>query len=211
MTARLARGCGARGAHPGWSSVIAEQDDLDDVARVIAESIDAWPTSARLKRCALPVLAYRAGDLLDHEVLLVRRHGDAVAVAAWQPGCDETDPDGGSSSLLHGLYVAARAQSQAIGTALQAIVAERAVAAGVHGLHVKAERFAASYFQQCGYLHLDPDERPGEPDPYPYRFWQSCAGILTAMARGPIYRALRADTWPPPSVDPLNVNPLNKE
>ena len=204
--ARLARGCGVRGAQSGWSTVIAEQDDLDDVARVIAEAIDAWPTSARLKRCALPVLAYRGGDLLDHEVLLVRHHGDAVALAAWQPGCDETDTDGARSTLLHGLYVAARAQSQGAGTALQAIVAERAVAAGFHGLHVKAERFAASYFQQCGYRHLDPDERPGVLDPYPYRFWQSCAGILTTMARGPIYRTLRSETLPL-----LSVNPLNKE
>lgn len=190
----------------GWSAVIADEEDLSDVAQIIAEAIDAWPTSARLKRCALPVLEYRAADLLDHEVLVVRRDSDPIGLAAWQPESAEIDPDGGSSTLLHGLYVVASAQSLAIGAALQAIVAERAVAAGFHGLHVKAERFAASYFQQRGYLHLDAQARPGGPDPYPYRFWQSCAEITAAMARGPVYQTLHAELLPP-----LSVNPPDKE
>ena len=162
----------------------ARPRDLDVIRSIIESAINAWPAPDRLKRCALPVLAYDALDLEDHEVLLVRLGNEPVAVGAWQVDARLPDPEQRTSTLLHGLYVAQTAQGTGLGRWLQGTIAARAVAAGFHGLHVKAERFAQTYFTRCGYRRLRGDQRPLESGhAYPYWFWQTCTEVTVRVAR----------------------------
>lgn len=170
-------------AHSNLALTRARDRDLDQVASVIARAVDAWPAPARLKRRVLPVLRYSALDLLDHEILLVTDAHRPIAVGAWQFDSPMADPDRRQSALLHGLFVAREAQRRRVGQWLQAVIAQRASAAGFHGLHVKAERFAVSYFEHCGYRRLQPGEQPREGgSAYPYWFWQACPRLSWATA-----------------------------
>ena len=172
------------GAGAQHSVKLAHAEDLDDVASVIARAIDAWPAPDRLKRRVLPVLHYNALDLEDHELLLVSDTDQPVAVAAWQLDARITDPHHRVSTLLHGLFVVKEAQRRGLGQSLQALVARRATTAGYHGLHVKAERFAVTYFETCGYRRLRPSEQPRADDaPYPYWFWRKCAQLSPVADR----------------------------
>ena len=149
--------------------------DLEAVSAVIASAVDAWPVSERLKRSVLPVLSYDEVDLSDHELLVAKRGADLIAMGAWQFETPLSDPDGQTSALMHGLFVASGEQGSGIGQRLQAAVAARASVAGFHGLHVRAERFAVSYFERCGYRRLRPDQQPkGSGPAYPYWFWHAC-------------------------------------
>jgi GNAT superfamily N-acetyltransferase len=160
-----------------------DSEDLHQVATVIAQAINSWPAPNRLKRNVLPVLTYREQDLKDHEILLVRERGRPVAMAAWQTEARLPDPEQQTSTLLHGLFVIDDAQATGLGRWLQATVARRALAAGFHGLHVKAERFARNYFALCGYRQLAPEEQPGAAESaYPYWFWQKCSELSTAAS-----------------------------
>lgn len=167
----------------------AEQEDLGVIEQIIAASISAWPAPDRLKRCVLPVLVYRVADLLDHEVIWVRRGVEPIAVAAWELDGDRPDPEAGTSTLLHGLFVVADAQRHGVGEGLQAMIAQRAARVGFNGLHVKAERFATGYFEGHGYHRLSPADQPDAHESYPYWFWQSCAEISQSMAQGPLHDA----------------------
>ena len=154
--------------------------DLPLVRSVIRSAVNAWPAPERLKRCALPVLMYDEQDLDDFELLLLTKDGSPLAVGAWQPQAALDDPDGRISTLLHGLYVAESAQRNGFGTELQSVISRRAAAAGFNGLHVKAERFAVTYFARCGYRRLASAEQPRNAPAYPYWFWQPCATIRAA-------------------------------
>ncbi len=151
--------------------------DLHEVRAVISRSIEAWPTSERLKRNASSVLGYDAVDLTDTRILMARIRGKGVGVAAWRNQGWMVDPAGRFSILLHGLYVDQAWQRQAIGRRLQCAVAAEVQSAGGHGLYVRAERFAVTYFSQCGYRRLAGDELVGVTGAYPYRFWISCAAL----------------------------------
>lgn len=156
--------------------------DLHLIPAVISSAVETWPTSARLKRNVLPVLAYKEQDLLDHEILLVTHLRQPVAVGAWQTDAGIPDPDQHDSALLHGLFVSRDAQTRGLGRWLQATIARRAQEAGFHGLHVKAERFARDYFVQCGYRILDSEEQPGAAEAaYPHWLWQACSSIATTL------------------------------
>lgn len=161
----------------------ARDQDLDQVASVIDRAVAAWPTTARLKRNVLPVLRYSSLDLLDHELLLATDAHQPIAVAAWQFDTPLNDPDHNQSALLHGLFVAQEAQGRGIGRWLQATIAQRASVAGFHGLHVKAERFAVTYFEHCGFRRLQPAEQPqNRGSAYPHWFWQVCSGLTWSSA-----------------------------
>ena len=163
---------------PDLSLRVARARDLVNVTAVIASAVDAWQAPARLKRCVVPVLAYDEVDLTDHEVLLVSEASRPIAVAAWQLDAHLVDPHGRISTLLHGLFVAESAQRRGLGQWLQTVVARRARQAGFHGLHVRAERFAVSYFAGCGFQRLGADAQPaGGGAVYPYWFWKECADI----------------------------------
>jgi GNAT superfamily N-acetyltransferase len=200
MSGARDNGLGVRIAFPQWletsvglpdlSLRIASARDLFNVSAVIASAVDTWQAPARLKRCVLPVLAYDEVDLTDHEVLLVSESSRPIAMAAWQPEARLVDPHGCISTLLHGLFVAETAQGRGLGRWLQAVVASRAREAGFHGLHVKAERFAVSYFAGCGFQRLGVGVQPeGGGAVYPYWFWKACAdieqGCLTEPGQGP--------------------------
>lgn len=115
---------------------------------------------------------------MDHEVLLVSESSRPLAVAAWQPEAHLVDPHRCISALLHGLFVAETAKRRGLGQWLQAVFASRAREAGFHGLHVKAERFAVSYFAGCGFQRLGVGVQPeGGGAVYPYWFWKACADI----------------------------------
>lgn len=153
-------------------------DDLHLVRDVVAQAIEAWPTTERLKRNALSVLAYDAVDLADTQVVMARLGTLPVGVAAWRTGNMMADPDGQLSGLLHGLYVDRRAQRTGVGMALQQHAASEVLQAGGYGLHVRAERFAASYFERCGYRRLAAGELVGVTGAYPYRYWIACAPLI---------------------------------
>ena len=160
----------------------ATAEDLEQVSAIIASAVNTWPAPARLKRAVLPVLAYDELDLADHEILLLSDTGRPIALAAWQTDTRMPDPHRRYSTLLHGLFVAEEAQKRGIGLCLQAAVARRAHVAGFHGLHVKAERFAADYFIRCGYRLLTAAEQPrGKASTYPYWFWQDCSSLQQAL------------------------------
>ncbi|MBT7333777.1 MAG: GNAT family N-acetyltransferase [Gammaproteobacteria bacterium] len=157
---------------------IATADHLADANAVIANAIRAWPTTERLIRRAAPVLSYDQQDLLDHEIIQIVVDKRTIAIGAWQTKNRLRDPDGNHSALLHGLYIQTTAQKRGLGQQLQKFIARRASLAGFHGLHVKAERFAAAYFEHCGYRQLSPQDQPQPRNtPYPHWFWQSCLSI----------------------------------
>ncbi len=158
--------------------VRASVEDLHRVRAVIAAAISAWPTTERLRRNALNVLTYDAVDLADTHIVLAQKDGAALGIAAWRDHSWMADPAGTQSALLHGLYVDHTCQRSGLGGCLQRYVASAVVDAGGQGLHVRAERFAASYFERCGYQHLAGAELVGVTGAYPHRYWIACSDLL---------------------------------
>ncbi len=158
--------------------VRATVEDLHRVRAVIAAAISAWPTTERLQRNALNVLSYDAVDLADTNIVMALRDGETLAVAAWREHSWMADPAGKRSALLHGLYVDNACQRLGLGGCLQQYVASAVVDAGGYGLHVRAERFAVSYFERCGYRRLAGSELVGVTGAYPHRFWIACGDLL---------------------------------
>ena len=59
--------------------------DLAEINSVIAQSIQSWPTSERLKRLVMAPLQYRQPDLQDFEFLMCYKAHACLGIAAWQP------------------------------------------------------------------------------------------------------------------------------
>ena len=157
--------------------------DLAEINSVIAQSIQSWPTSERLKRLAMAPLQYRQPDLQDFEFLMCYKAHACLGIAAWQPntplslgntmvaagrlGSENTV----KAALLHGLFVNAQAQARGIGGLLLDEFIRQARQRGFAGIFVRAERFSTSYFEHKGFHQLDDGEEPGLiPEDYPHRY-----------------------------------------
>ena len=163
---------------PRFELIAVGNDELPLANKVIASAIATWPISERLKSNVQPILFYDALDLTDMQIIMSLHNGEATGVAPWtgKPWLD--DPDGQGSGLLHGLYVSQDWQRYGIGTLMQLAVATSVMAAGGHGIHVRAERFAAPYFARSGYRRLAETELISATGSYEHRYWSSCADIL---------------------------------
>jgi GNAT superfamily N-acetyltransferase len=140
--------------------------DLLQVNKVVEQAVMAWPLSERLRRLSLPLLTYTETDWQYYQFLVMREHGAIVAMTAWDPHTALLT-EHGSAALLHGLYVAPDWQGQGLGWQLLQAVADRARALPVEGLLIKAERVAASYFEQRGLQAVAATTLQD----YPYQFW----------------------------------------
>lgn len=157
--------------------------DLAEINSVIAQSIQSWPTSERLKRLAMAPLQYRQPDLQDFEFFMCYKAHACLGIAAWQPdtplslgntmvaagrlGSENTV----KAALLHGLFVNAQAQARGIGGLLLDESIRQARQRGFAGIFVRAERFSTSYFDHKGFHRLDDGEEPGLiPEGYPHRY-----------------------------------------
>ncbi len=151
---------------------VAGAEQLPEINRIIASSVQRWPCSDRLKRLALEPLRYRPCDLPDFEFFLCYKAHAFLGAAIWQPEVRlKTDQGSAEAVLLHGLFVDEKAQGQGVGRRLLDEVAHRAVAQNFSGIYVRAERFSTSYFKQVGFRQLAREEGPGAASvPYPYRF-----------------------------------------
>ena len=157
--------------------------DLAEINNVIAQSIQSWPTSERLKRLAMAPLQYRQPDLQDFEFLMCYKAHACLGIAAWQPNTplslgstSVAAGDLGSENtvkavLLHGLFVNAQTQACGIGGLLLDELTRQARQRGFVGIFVRAERFSTSYFEHKGFHQLDDGEEPGlTPVDYPHRY-----------------------------------------
>ena len=157
--------------------------DLAEINSVIAQSIQSWPTSERLKRLAMAPLQYRQPDLQDFEFLMCYKAHACVGIAAWQPntplslgntmvaagrlGSENTV----KAALLHGLFVNAQAQARGIGGLLLDEFIRQARQRGFAGIFVRAERFSTRYSEHKGFHQLVYGEEPGRlPEDYPHRY-----------------------------------------
>ena len=157
--------------------------DLAEINSVIAQSIQSWPTSERLKRLAMAPLQYRQPDLQDFEFLMCYKAHACVGIAAWQPDTPlalgittvaagtSGGENSGKAALLHGLFVNAQAQARGIGGLLLDESIRRARQRGFAGIFVRAERFSTGYFEHKGFHRLDDGEEAGLlPEDYPHRY-----------------------------------------
>jgi len=156
--------------------------DLAAINAVIEQSIESWPTSARLKRLAMAPLQYREVDLQDFEFLLCYKAHACLGVAAWQPSVPlvpqqtavakgAADTENAKAMLLHGLFVCAQAQGRGIGGLLLDELTWRVRREKFSSIQVRVERFSTSYFEQRGFRLLTHEEEPGfQPTSYPYRY-----------------------------------------
>ncbi len=149
---------------------IGRPSELDAINRVITAAIGTWHVSERMKRLAVPLYCYDAGDL-ELMTLLVAEDdiGKLLGVATlehMEPGAIK----GGSSSLLlHGLFVLPDASGKGIGAELMKAARSRTAELGCEGFFVKAVRESAGYFAHAGLerVHVTCPEQD-----YPHRFWQ---------------------------------------
>lgn len=144
--------------------------DLDAVNAVVDDAVANWGVADRVRRLASPLLRYRAFDLEHMDVVVTcESNGGVIALAAWErAGCADA-PTERSALLLHGLYVAARAQRRGVGGALLERALGAAGAQALDGVVLRAWREAEGFFLAHGFTAL------GAPDAGPVcgRLWRA--------------------------------------
>jgi N-acetylglutamate synthase-like GNAT family acetyltransferase len=148
-----------------------QEDDLQSVNAVIESCVMTWDLPERVKRLSLSSYQYTTFDL-EHltAVVAVSTDNDIVGVAAWEHANTNDLPTNQQGMLLHGLYVEPNNQLHGIGRRLVKSALDDIRRQGLHGLLVKAQSDAISYFQSQGFTQL-PIEN-SERD-YPHRWWKA--------------------------------------
>ena len=157
--------------------------NLAEMSSIIAQSIQTWPTSERLKPLAIAPMQYRRSDLQDFEFLMWYKAHACLGIAAWQPNTPlslgNTMVAAGKlgskntvkAALLHGLFVNAEALERGIRGWLLDEFIRQGRQRGFAGIFVRAERFSTRYFEHKGFHQLVYGEEPGRlPEDYPHRY-----------------------------------------
>lgn len=142
----------------------AEVYDLRAINRVIESAVMNWPAETRMKRLAVAPLQYDEVDLNHYEMLVVERHSEVIAVAAWDPAACASEEAGG---VFHGLYVLPVLQRHGLGRRLMDVVFESASKRGLPGLIFKAQRVSRSYFEHQGF-----ELKAANENEYPWQYWK---------------------------------------
>jgi len=143
--------------------------DLVRANAVIEAAVMTWDLPDRVKRLSLPSYRYDAHEL-SHLTLLGAEDdgGDILGVAAWEPADSAEVPDDSTGLLLHGLYVVPALHRRGIGSQLLDAAVHAARDGGFHGLLVKANPDARSFFAAKGMRTLPVGDARRD---YPYRVW----------------------------------------
>jgi ribosomal protein S18 acetylase RimI-like enzyme len=130
---------------------------LTQINSVIEAAVNSWPLAVRVKRLALPSLLYKESDFQFLKVFVATQDSTVVGMASIDSGK--------SHAQLHALYVHPDYQGIGIGKRLMEAAFTYATEQGFDVVLIKAERVAASYFEQQGLTRL-----VVSCDAYPYQF-----------------------------------------
>jgi len=145
-------------------------DDLPGANRIIEAAVGTWHLPERVKRLALHLYRYTEVDLTHLDLRLLDGPEGLMGVAAWEPADARDGPDGGSATLLHGLYVRPDAHRTGFGTRLLDDGICRARTARLSGILVRSQAGAEGFFQRVGFSRLAVRD---EGRDYAARFWLS--------------------------------------
>jgi N-acetylglutamate synthase-like GNAT family acetyltransferase len=136
---------------------VATAAGLTHINSVIEAAVSHWPLAARVKRLALPSLLYDESDFQFLKVFVATQDSTVVGMAS----IDSSK----NYAQLHALYVHPDYQGIGIGKRLMTAAFAHAAELGFEEILVKAERVAASYFEQQGLTRMIVSD-----DEYPYQF-----------------------------------------
>ena len=145
--------------------------ELEAINGVIAAAVGTWRVSERVKRLAVPLYCYEAGDL-DHMAVFVAEDdaGKLLGIATLEHMAPNTLHGGLDGLLLHGLFVLPGASGKGIGAELMKVARGYSAELGCDGFLVKAAKESAGYFAHAG---LQPLRVTRPEQDYPHRFWQT--------------------------------------
>jgi N-acetylglutamate synthase-like GNAT family acetyltransferase len=151
----------------------AQLEDLDDINRVIEAAVMGWDLPERVKRLSLSSYLYTRVDF-DHLEMVVAENNTQciVGVATWESADEKDVPHGQAALLLHGIYVEPAMQGYGIGSQLFHYAEAAVEQHQAHGLLVKAQASANSFFVAQGMRRLPDNE---DQQRYANRFWKSAA------------------------------------
>jgi len=132
----------------------AQAADLDEINRIIEAAIMTWELSDRVKRLTLPTYKYNEMDLQHMEIVVAKRHGQILGIAAWEQANPIDAPKGKSALLLHGIYVDPEHHRQGIGSLLFSAAEAATTSTQLDGLVVKSQKGSEPFYLAQGMQRL---------------------------------------------------------